>query len=163
VRAETCISIPTRSAQPTHTNAVKSTEGCLPETAEGYGNPTAVSFFSRTANRSVKNDRSATEGCPGWVTEMSQEPERRRRCRLTLSIEGVHFSVRPNRSEDETIRRAFRLRRLPLRSQIIFDVAETVHGAVCDCPDFVFRRDGLDPRGCLHIRAMRAVGLLDPL
>ncbi len=43
----------------------------------------------------------------------------------------------------------------------VFDVAETVHGAVCDCPDFVFRRDGLDPAGCLHIRAMRAVGLLD--
>ena len=40
-------------------------------------------------------------------------------------------------------------------------MAETVQGAVCDCPDFVFRRDGLDPKGCLHIRAMRAVGLLD--
>ncbi len=90
---------------------------------------------------------------------MSGEPEKRRNCRLTLTIDGVHFSVRPIQSEDDQIHRAFRLRRKPFRSGVIFDVAETVHGAVCDCPDFVFRRDGLDPRGCLHIRAMRAVGL----
>ncbi len=92
---------------------------------------------------------------------MSGEPEKRRNCRLTLTIDGVHFSVRPIQSEDDQIHRAFRLRRKPFRSGVIFDVAETVHGAVCDCPDFVFRRDGLDPRGCLHIRAMRAVGLLN--
>ena len=52
--------------------------------------------------------------------------------------------------------RAFRL----TRKGDIYDVAQTVHGPVCDCPDFIFRRDGLDPRGCLHIRAMRAVGIL---
>ncbi len=92
---------------------------------------------------------------------MSGETEQRGRCRLTLTINGVHFSVRPIQSEDDQIHRAFRLRRLPLQSGVIFDVAETVHGATCDCPDFVFRRDGPDPRGCLHIRAMRAVGLLD--
>jgi len=92
---------------------------------------------------------------------MTSEPEKRGRCRLTLTVNGVSFTVRPNRSEDDQVHRAFRLRRLPLSSGIVFDVAETVHGAVCDCPDFVFRRDGLDPRGCLHIRAMRAVGLLD--
>ena len=92
---------------------------------------------------------------------MSGESDKRGRCRLTLTINGVHFSVRPLQSEDDQIKRAFRLRRIPLRSGVIFDVAETAHGAVCDCPDFVFRRDGLDPRGCLHIRAMRAVGLLE--
>ena len=92
---------------------------------------------------------------------MNDEPEQRGRCRLTLSINGINFSVRPIRSEDDQIHRAFRLRRKPFHSDVIFDVAETVHGATCDCPDFVFRRDGLDPRGCLHIRAMRAVGLLN--
>jgi len=78
---------------------------------------------------------------------MGDESEQRGRCRLI-------------RSEDDQIHRAFRLRRKPFQSDIIFDVADTVHGAVCDCPDFVFRRDRLDPKGCLHIRAMRAVGLL---
>ena len=92
---------------------------------------------------------------------MSVELDQRGRCRLTLTINGVHFSVRPIRSEDDQIHRAFRLRHLPGQSGLVFDVAETVHGAVCDCPDFVFRRDGLDPKGCIHIRAMRAAGLLD--
>jgi len=91
---------------------------------------------------------------------MSSGGDQRGRCRLTLTINGVHFCVRPIRSEDDQIHRAFRLRRKPFQSGIIFDVAETVQGATCDCPDFVFRREGLDPRVCLHIRAMRAVGLL---
>jgi len=59
---------------------------------------------------------------------------------------GVHFS------EDDQIQRGFRLRRKQFRSN--------VHGAVCKCPDFVFRRDGLDAAGFPHLRA---VGLLKNL
>jgi hypothetical protein len=92
---------------------------------------------------------------------MSDEPDKRGRCRLTLTINGVHFSVRPIKTEDADVKRAFRLRKQPLKSDAIFDVAETVQGAICGCPDFVFRRDGQDPGGCLHVRAMRAVGRLD--
>jgi hypothetical protein len=65
---------------------------------------------------------------------MSSDPEQRGRCRLTLTINGVHFSVSPIQPEDDQIRCAFRLRRKPFQSGVIFDVAETVHGAVCDCP-----------------------------
>jgi hypothetical protein len=79
------------------------------------------------------------------------------RCRLTLTINGLDYAVRPIVSQDDAVSKAFRLS----RKDEIFDVARTIHGLICDCPDFVFRRDGLDPRGCLHIRAMRAVGLLD--
>ena len=78
------------------------------------------------------------------------------RCRLTLTIHGLHYGVRRIDSEDDVVSRAFRL----TRKHDIFDVALTVHGAVCDCPDFIFRRVGRDPQGCLHIRAMRAVGIL---
>src|SRR3954447_7403286 len=81
------------------------------------------------------------------------------RCRLTLTINGLHYAVRPIVSQDDAVSRAFRLS----RNEDVFDVARTVHGVVCDCYDFIFRRDGLDPRGCLHIRAMLAVGLLDPV
>ena len=52
--------------------------------------------------------------------------------------------------------RAFRLS----RKCDVFDVAQTVHGPTCGCPDFIFRRDGLDARCCLHIWAMRAFGML---
>ena len=52
------------------------------------------------------------------------------KCRLTLTINGVHFSVRPIRTEDADVKRAFRLRKQPLKSDVIFDVADTVHGAM---------------------------------
>ena len=74
-------------------------------------------------------------------------------CLLQLSFAAI-------KTEDADVKQAFRLRKQPLESDVIFDVAETVHGAICDCPDFVLRRDGLDPRGCLHVRAMKAVGLI---
>ena len=78
------------------------------------------------------------------------------RCRLTLTINGLHYAVRPIASQADDVPRAFRLS----RKDDVYDVAQTVHGPTCDCPDFIFRRDGLDPLGCLHIRAMRAVGML---
>jgi hypothetical protein len=50
---------------------------------------------------------------------MGGESERRGRCRLTLTINGMHFSVRPIQSEDDQIQRAFRLRRIPYGSVVI--------------------------------------------
>jgi len=89
--------------------------------------------------------------------EAEQAPRNRPgRCRLTLTINGLHYAVRPIASEADDVGRAFRLS----RKSDVYDVAQTVHGPTCDCPDFIFRRDGLDPLGCLHIRAMRAVGML---
>ncbi|WP_435020356.1 hypothetical protein TA3x_001785 [Tundrisphaera sp. TA3] len=78
------------------------------------------------------------------------------RARLTLTINNINYDVRPIPPGDGSISRAFRLS----RDGNIYDVAQTVHGPTCDCPDFIFRRDGLDPEGCLHIRAMIAVGIL---
>ncbi|MHC5540140.1 hypothetical protein ACYOEI_18120, partial [Singulisphaera rosea] len=34
------------------------------------------------------------------------------------------------------------------------------HGCECTCADFVFNRDGKDPEGCKHIRALTVHGLL---
>ena len=88
----------------------------------------------------------------------ADHPPRQRpgRCRLRLTINGNHYAVRPIASQDDAVSTAYRL----TSKGGIYDVAHTVHGPTCDCPDFIFRRDGLDPRGCLHIRAMRAVGIL---
>jgi hypothetical protein len=90
---------------------------------------------------------------------MDTEPTPRNRpgrCRLTLTINGLHCTVRPIATQADDVSRAFRLS----RKDDLYDVAQTVHGPICDCPDFIFRREGLDVRGCLHIRAMRAVGML---
>ena len=42
----------------------------------------------------------------------------------------------------------------------IYNVILTKHGAECDCPDFIWRRNNKDPKGCRHICGLRAVGLL---
>lgn len=78
------------------------------------------------------------------------------RCRLTLTINNSNYDVRPIAPGDDSVLKAFRL----TRDGHVYDVALHPYGHTCDCPDFIFRRDGLDPEGCLHIRAMIAVGLL---
>ena len=60
------------------------------------------------------------------------------RCRLTLTINGLDYAVRPIACEADDVDRAFRLS----RKSDVYDVALTVHGPTCDCPDFIFRRYG---------------------
>jgi hypothetical protein len=44
------------------------------------------------------------------------------------------------------------------------DPARTVPGGLaCDCPDFVFRHAGTGTRGCKHLRAAVAAGLISPI
>src|SRR5215213_7240330 len=80
-------------------------------------------------------------------------------CGLTLTINGTAYRMRPLGSDTAfgTIR-AFRLTK---QDGITYDVAQTIEGNTCDCPDHVFHRDGLDPAGCKHLKALRACGVLD--
>lgn len=77
------------------------------------------------------------------------------RCRVShlfLLIDETLYGVQPLAGE-----RAFRLNK---SDGTLYDVAQTSHGTRCDCPDFVFRRDGLDPNGCKHVQALVAQGLI---
>jgi len=78
-------------------------------------------------------------------------------CRLTLTINGTPYDVRPIPSDAFAALKAFRLKKL---DGTTYDVSQAVHGLECDCPDFVFHRDGLDPAGCKHVKALVACGLL---
>jgi hypothetical protein len=78
-------------------------------------------------------------------------------CRLTLTINGTAYAVIPNRGARELASRAFRLKK---GDGTAYDVARTVHGPECSCPDWTFNRDGKDVAGCKHVKAMRACGLL---
>lgn len=78
-------------------------------------------------------------------------------CRLTLHINGTAYTVRPIPCDPAAAVRAFRLRK---SDGTTYDVARAAFGTVCDCPDFEFHRDGIDPAGCKHIKAMTACGLL---
>jgi len=73
-----------------------------------------------------------------------------------LEIGDTYYSVRPNRTHTKSIASSFRLRKA---DGTIYDVAMTRFGAECDCPDFLFRRAGLDPLGCKHVQALVACGL----
>ncbi|MDG3002571.1 hypothetical protein [Paludisphaera mucosa] len=88
--------------------------------------------------------------------------DHRARLTLILTIDGTGYVVRPIRTDDPDLIRAFRLIKAKNRrgSGPIYDIAEHSYGVTCDCPDFIWKREGLDPLGCIHIRAMRAVGLL---
>ena len=80
-------------------------------------------------------------------------------CRLTVHIRGVCYSARPIRPEAPDVARAWRLGRADGTAYV---VAETAHGATCECGDFVFRHEGKDASGCKHVRACRALGLIRP-
>ncbi len=77
--------------------------------------------------------------------------------RLDLTIGRTTYAIRPLASAPVIADRAFRLTK---GDGTIYDVAQTVHGPECDCPDFIFRRDGIDPSGCKHIRALVGSGLI---
>ena len=79
-------------------------------------------------------------------------------CRLIIEIGDTAYRVRPIPAPAFGHRRAYRLRK---GDGTAYDVADTLHGATCDCGDQVFRREGLDALGCKHIRALREVGLID--
>jgi hypothetical protein len=79
-------------------------------------------------------------------------------CRLTMAINGVDYRVEPSPAVAQVVAKVYRLSK---PDGTAYDVALTCHGLICDCPDFIFHRDGIDPDGCKHIKAMVAYGLLD--
>lgn len=85
------------------------------------------------------------------------------RAKLTLTINDQDYTLTVLEPHPTLGRMALRLTKKAgtPSEQAVHDVLlSPVHGPICDCPDFVFRRDGRDPKGCRHIAALRAVGLL---
>ncbi len=77
--------------------------------------------------------------------------------RLDLTIGRTTYAIEPIRMSPAAGSRAFRLIQ---GDGTIYDVAQTEYGPECDCPDYIFRRDGLDPEGCKHIQALVGSGLI---
>lgn len=79
---------------------------------------------------------------------------------LALAIGSNGYWIQPiDESPIADARRAFELRKHDGAS---YHVVECSGGPQCSCPDFVFRRDGLDPSGCKHIKALRVFRMIDP-
>ncbi len=78
--------------------------------------------------------------------------------RLFLTIDRTFYAIHPLSCDPAIADRAFRLNKA---DGTLYDVSQTEYGPRCDCPDFVYRRDGIDPAGCKHVRALVAQGLID--
>jgi hypothetical protein len=77
---------------------------------------------------------------------------------LFLRIHQTFYEVQALACDPIVAKKAFRLNK---SDGTLYDVAQTRHGLECDCPDFIFRRDGIDPTGCKHVKALVAEGLID--
>jgi hypothetical protein len=77
--------------------------------------------------------------------------------RLTLAINGTTYTLRRIPCDPSAALRPWRLRKADGTS---YNVGVTEFGPTCDCPDFTFHRDGIDPAGCKHVKALAAVGLM---
>lgn len=77
---------------------------------------------------------------------------------LYLTINKSLYLVEPLVCGPGAALRAFRLNK---GDGTLYDVAQTNFGAECDCPDFIFRRAGLDPLGCKHVQALVGQGLIE--
>jgi hypothetical protein len=77
--------------------------------------------------------------------------------RLTLFINSTPYNVRPIACDPAAALKAIRLRKA---DGTTYHIALTEDGPICDCPDFIFARDGIDPAGCKHVRALTVTGLL---
>ncbi len=84
-------------------------------------------------------------------------PRKPRAFGLVLMIDRTAYSVGPIACDPVVAERAFRLRKA---DGTLYDVRQTGFGPECDCPDFLFRRDGIDPVGCKHIQALLTYGLI---
>lgn len=76
---------------------------------------------------------------------------------LILVINDTFYQVARLRPDPEVASAAWRLAK---GDDAVYDVALMPHGPMCSCPDFTFNRDGKDPAGCKHVKALRAWGLL---
>ncbi len=76
---------------------------------------------------------------------------------LFLAIGETFYTVRPVGPDPDAALKAFRLLKA---DGTLYDVAQTPFGPACDCPDFIYRRDGTDPAGCKHVQALVAYGLI---
>ena len=99
------------------------------------------------------------------ATRNAERPAKPRRktggCRasqLFLMINETVYAVQLLERDSAAVDRAFRLNK---PDGTLYDVAQTQHGPQCDCPDFVYRRDGLDPAGCKHVQALVAQRLIE--
>lgn len=77
-----------------------------------------------------------------------------------IAINDVPYAVAELREQGRLV--GYRLARHCDDGEIVYyDISNRFACWECSCPDFIFRRDGHDERGCKHIQAVRAAVAVD--
>lgn len=79
------------------------------------------------------------------------------RAKLRLTINQGDYQV-SNLNPHPAV--AFAAWRLTKPDGTSYEVAVTGYGPTCSCPDYVWCREHKDPKGCKHVAALRALGLI---
>lgn len=82
---------------------------------------------------------------------------------LILGINETAYVVRRLTPHPEVAELAWRLRKIledGSTSNDFYDVCQDETGRHCTCPDFIWCREHKDRKGCKHVAALVAVGLL---
>jgi hypothetical protein len=78
-----------------------------------------------------------------------------RTCRLTLAISGVEYRLTPGRPDlDRGAILVWSLHKLGTSAR--YEVAETMDGPICTCPDHRYSYSGQ----CKHIRSLKVLKLI---
>jgi hypothetical protein len=80
-------------------------------------------------------------------------------CRLTLTINGQHYAVKKVECQAAGASRCYELKK-PGTAGTTYHIATFPYGVECDCPDFIYRREGTASE-CKHIRSMKVFGLIE--
>jgi hypothetical protein len=120
--------------------------------------------FGRGILRSTPTHRNeVSEADREWYVQdcARREAEAERRARriahepdpsFVVRIKDRAYSVQPIHTPE------VRLYSLTKSDGRTYHVHEDEHGIACDCPDYVWKREGLDPQGCKHVRALVGAG-----
>lgn len=77
--------------------------------------------------------------------------------KLLIEINGIRYTLRRIVSDPRVTAIAWRLTHADGRC---YDLHKDEFGEIlCDCRDFLVRRQGKDPKGCKHCAAAKAAGL----
>lgn len=108
--------------------------------------------MERLATESAELDRVCSIPSPAALAAAEVAEVR------TVQVRGKRYVAALIAAEDDEVLAAVRLTG---PAGQVYDVARTVHGFACTCPDFIWKREGTGTN-CKHVVACHAAGLLDP-
>ena len=122
---------------------------------------TAIPQQTRSGSPEILGDEAGRPE-PGKrvrVRKATPKPKAPASYALVLLINDTGYQVRSTpRLDPAAVLKSFELRK---PDGALYQVSQFHYGCECTCPDFIYRRDGIDPAGCKHIKALCACRIIE--